>query len=113
MRGCRWRRWGWSDRLRRRPKCLTATVGRALKISPRHFTNRSRELFDESPAKLLLQLKMRRAEEMLRYSVMRVSDALGFVNPFRFSRVYQRFHDHAPSQRPQAVGRGVKQNGRG
>jgi AraC-like DNA-binding protein len=31
--------------------------------------------------------------------VSEVSDALGFVNPFHFSRVYRRFHGHAPSLR--------------
>lgn len=72
----------------------------ALGVSPRHLTNRCRKLFGQSPARLLLQLKMRRADEMLEYSAMRVSevsDRLGFVNPFHFSRVYRRMRGHAPS----------------
>jgi AraC-like DNA-binding protein len=75
----------------------------ALHLSPRHLTNRCRELFGESPARLLLQLKMRRADELLEHSAMRVSevsDTLGFVNPFHFSRVFRRFHGIPPSLRP-------------
>ena len=82
----------------------------ALNMSPRHLTNRCRELFGQSPARLLLQMKMRRADELLEYRAMRVSevsDALGFVNPFHFSRVYRRFHGHAPSIRPHRQGSGV------
>ena len=74
----------------------------ALGMSPRHLANRCRELFGESPARLLLQMKMRRANELLEHRSMRVSevsDALGFVNPFHFSRVYRRMHGHAPSRR--------------
>ena len=77
----------------------------ALNASPRQLTNLCRELIGQSPARLLLQLKMRRADELLHYSGLRVgevSDTLGFVNPFHFSRVYRRFHGHAPSLRPQA-----------
>ncbi len=72
----------------------------ALHMSPRHLTNRCRELFGQSPARLLLQLKMRRAAELLNHSTLRVSEVsetLGFVNPFHFSRVFRRHHGHSPS----------------
>jgi AraC-like DNA-binding protein len=75
----------------------------ALHMSPRHLTNRCRELFGQSPARLLLQLKMRRAADLLNYSTLRVSEVsetLGFVNPFHFSRVFRRHHGHAPSVHP-------------
>lgn len=75
----------------------------ALHLSPRHLTNLCREFFGQSPARFLLHLKMRRAAELLNYSTLRVSevsDTLGFVNPFHFSRVFRRYHGHAPSVRP-------------
>lgn len=75
----------------------------ALRMSPRHLTNRCRSLFGQSPARLLLQFKMRRAAELLNHSTLRVSevsDTLGFVNPFHFSRVFRRHFGHAPSVRP-------------
>jgi AraC-like DNA-binding protein len=74
----------------------------AARMSPRHLTNRCRDLFGKSPARLLLHLKMRRAAELLNYSTLRVSEVsetLGFVNPFHFSRVFRRHHGHAPSAR--------------
>lgn len=78
----------------------------ALQMSPRHLTNRCRTLFGQSPARLLLQMKMRRAAELLNYSSLRVSEVsetLGFVNPFHFSRVFRRHHGHAPSVRTSPV----------
>lgn len=69
-------------------------------MSPRHFTLLCRRLFGEAPARFLLRLKLRRAEEMLRYRgqrVKEVSEALGFSNPFHFSRVFKRVLGRPPS----------------
>ena len=77
-------------------------IARELRISPRHLTGLCRRLFGDSPARLLLGLKLRRAEEMLRYGdrrVKEVSEALGFANPFHFSRVFRRHLGRSPSQR--------------
>jgi AraC-like DNA-binding protein len=70
------------------------------RMSPRHLTNLCRRLFGEPPARLLLQLRLRHADEMLRYRGMRVkevSEALGFANPYHFSRVFRRHNGRAPS----------------
>ncbi|RXK55953.1 AraC family transcriptional regulator [Oleiharenicola lentus] len=71
------------------------------KMSPRHLTSFCRNNFGAGPARYLLQLKLRRAQEMLRYRgqrVKEVSDALGFANPYHFSRVYRRYFGHPPSR---------------
>jgi AraC-like DNA-binding protein len=73
----------------------------ALGVSTRHLTNQCMALFGRPPARLLLQFKVRRADELLHYRALRVrevSDALGFANPYHFSRVYRRLRGHAPSQ---------------
>jgi len=73
----------------------------AAGMSARLLTILSRRLFGEAPARFLLLLKLRRAEEMLRYrglSVKEVSDALGFSNPFHFSRVFKRVVGVPPSR---------------
>jgi AraC-like DNA-binding protein len=70
------------------------------KMSPRHLTNLCQRLFGQPPARLLLQLKLRHAEEMLRFRGMRVkevSEELGFANPYHFSRVFRRHRGRAPS----------------
>jgi AraC-like DNA-binding protein len=70
------------------------------KMSPRHLTNLCKSLFGKPPARLLLQLKLRHAEEMLRYRGLRVkevSEALGFANPYHFSRAFRRHNGLAPS----------------
>jgi AraC-like DNA-binding protein len=72
------------------------------KMSPRHLTTLCRGIFSMGPARFLLHLKLRRAEEMLRYhgqSVKEVSDALGFANPYHFSRVFKRVYGRPPSHR--------------
>jgi AraC-like DNA-binding protein len=71
-------------------------------MSPRYFTTFCLQMFGKSPARFLLQIKLRRAEEMLRYRgqrVKEVSEALGFANPYHFSRVFRRVHGRPPSQR--------------
>jgi AraC-like DNA-binding protein len=72
------------------------------KMSPRHLTTLCRDKFGVGPARYLLQLKLRRAEEMLCYRgqrVKEVSEALGFANPYHFSRVYRRVYGRPPSRR--------------
>ena len=84
-----------------------AELALAAGMSPRHFTMLCRRLFGEAPARFLLRLKLRCADEMLRYRGLRVkevSEALGFPNPYHFSRVYRRVHGHAPSLRPSPAG---------
>jgi len=74
-------------------------IARELRISPRHLTGLCPRLFGDSPARLLLGLKLRRAEEMLRYGdrrVKEVSEALGFANPFHFFAVFRRHHGRSP-----------------
>jgi AraC-like DNA-binding protein len=76
------------------------TLAAEARMSPRHLTNLCRELFGEPPARLLLQLKLRRAEELLRFREMRVKEVsaeLGFANPYHFSRVFRRYTGRAPS----------------
>lgn len=71
------------------------------KMSPRHLTSLCKEIFSTSPARLLLHIKLRRAEEMLHYRCQNVkegSDTLGLANPYHFSRVFKREYGRPPSQ---------------
>jgi AraC-like DNA-binding protein len=79
-----------------------AELAADARMSPRHLTTLCRGLFAQGPARFLLHMKLRRAEEMLRYrgqSVKEVSDALGFANPYHFSRVFKRVYGRPPSRR--------------
>ncbi|MDX2185508.1 MAG: AraC family transcriptional regulator [Opitutaceae bacterium] len=72
----------------------------ALQVSPRQLVNQCRALFGQAPARLLLEMKLRRADELLRYRGMRVSEVsgeLGFANPYHFSRVYKRLRGLPPN----------------
>ena len=71
-------------------------------MSPRHLTTRCVHVFGEGPARFLLGLKIRKADELLRYqdySVKEASDALGFANPYHFSRAFKRVLGQPPSHR--------------
>lgn len=75
------------------------TLARAAGMSPRHLTNQCVRFFGLPPARLLLRMKMERAEEMLRYGGLRVkevSDKLGFANPYHFSTVFRRMRGRSP-----------------
>ena len=77
-------------------------LARELKVSPRQLSNQCQHLFNLSPARLLLRMKVERAEEMLRYHGMRVrevSEALGFSSPYHFSTAFRRVRGHPPSAR--------------
>lgn len=72
-----------------------------LRMSPRQLAVVCRDLFGHSPARLFLRMKLRQAEERLRYGdrlVKEVSEELGFVNPYHFSRVFRRVYGRPPSR---------------
>jgi hypothetical protein len=78
-----------------------AELAKEAGVSARQFTEQCRSLLGGPPAKLLLELKLREAEAMLRYQgrrVSEVSEALGFANPFHFSRVCRRAWGMPPSK---------------
>lgn len=77
-----------------------AALAREAGCSPRQLTNQCRALLGGSPARVLLDMKLAEAEAMLRHQRMRVSevsDALGFANPFHFSKVCRRLWGLPPS----------------
>jgi AraC-like DNA-binding protein len=78
-----------------------ADLSREARMSARHFTTLTSRMFGKGPARFLVELKMQRAEEMLRFRgqrVREVSEALGFANPYHFSRVFSRVHGRPPSR---------------
>jgi len=77
-----------------------ATLARELKVSPRQLNNQCVEFFGLPPARLLLKMKIERAEDWLRYHGMRVkevSEKLGFANPYHFSTVFRRLRGRPPT----------------
>ena len=85
-----------------KPNPTVPELAAELGMSPRRFTTLCLQMFGQPPARFLLQIKLRRAEEMLRYQgqrVKEVSEAFGFANPYHFSRVFRRVYGRPPSQR--------------
>ncbi|MDQ8205591.1 AraC family transcriptional regulator [Pelagicoccus sp. SDUM812003] len=89
-----------------RPAEVSDVAG-SMKISVRQLSNRCRSAFGESPARVLAEFKVRRAEELLRYRGLRVQEVshqLGFANPFHFSRVFKRLRGYPPRLAVREVG---------
>ena len=64
-------------------------------------------LFGLPPARLLLHMKMERAEELLRYGGLRVkevSEKLGLANPYHFSAAFRRTRGYTPATVRRAAG---------
>lgn len=76
-------------------------MSRELNMSRRSLTYHCRHYFDDSPAKLFNKFKLHRALNLLKsedFSVLEVSEILGFDNQFHFSRVFKRHFNISPSQ---------------
>ena len=70
-------------------------------VSRTHFFRIFKEQTGQSPYKYHLQLKIRRAGEMLRDSnltVKQISIALGFRNPYHFSKLFRTKTGTSPRQ---------------
>lgn len=70
-------------------------------LSYSSFIRRWRALFDVSPQKYLLQVRMKRASALLLETNLRISEiaeALGFDNAFYFSKVFRDFYGATASK---------------
>jgi transcriptional regulator GlxA family with amidase domain len=68
-------------------------LARGMNVSVRRLHSICRLCLGRSPARLLLEARIQRAEDLIRYSGLsskEVSDRLGFANPFHFSRAFRR-----------------------
>jgi AraC family transcriptional regulator of arabinose operon len=74
-------------------------LSRRLGLSPRALEYRFRRHFGTSPARALAAHKVKEGALMLCAGAMvnEVADALGFANPFHFSRVFKRIMKVTPS----------------
>ncbi len=77
-----------------------AQFAHAMKCSVRGLSSACRTALAKSPAQVLLEARVQKAEELLRFghhTSKEVSDRLGFANPFHFSRVFKRVRGETPS----------------
>ena len=77
------------------PACVLSVAGMARDagLSRQHFTELFRHHFGMAPMKYVLQARMHRAAHLLRDQNLRVSDvarAVGFEDPFHFSRSFRK-----------------------
>lgn len=88
------------DALSEGPASIGALAVR-LKMSVRQLNTICHATLRRSPARAMLEARVGRAEDLIRHqglSIKEASDALGFANPFHFSRVFRRLRGEAPSR---------------
>lgn len=80
-------------------KVSVADLARALALSPRSLERRCQEELGHGPAHAYAVWRLERAAQLLLgtdWPIRAVSEALGFANPFHFSRAFARHHGQPP-----------------
>lgn len=75
-------------------------IAERLHMSESSLSHKCRELIGESPAKLLLRIRMERAVMLLKNSDMPVKEIalrVGYEDPYHFSRAFKRHFGSSPS----------------
>jgi len=69
-------------------------------LSPKYFSSKFKEVMKVSAESFVIQNRIQRAEYMLRHdmSVAEVADALGYKNPYFFSRQFKKYRGIPPSE---------------
>jgi AraC-like DNA-binding protein len=68
-------------------------------IAPEYMCRLFRRFARQTPYQMLLRLKMGRAAELLLHSDMlikQVADAVGFADPYHFSKIFKKVHGVSP-----------------
>jgi AraC-like DNA-binding protein len=80
--------------------CLTDLADRA-RLSQRYFSSKFKEIIGMTPEQFIIRSKIDRAEHLLRFtgmSVSQVAEALGYTNIHFFSRQFKQYRGAAPSK---------------
>ena len=95
-------------------KISVIDLARALSLSPRSLERRCREELGHGPAHAHAKWRLERAAQLMLdtdWPVRAVSDALGYSNPFHFSRAFARLHGLPPARWREHAGRGLAGKG--
>jgi len=93
----------------REPKALRE-VSRIAGLHPKYFRVLFRKYTGLTPSGYLMQLRMRAARYYQHESSLRVKEvasAVGYDDPFYFSRLYRRYWGHAPTDDRRTARTGV------
>lgn len=91
-------------------------AARACRVGPEYFSRLFREHAGQTPSRFLARLRMHHAARLLQHSdltVQAAGRAVGFEDPYHFSRVFKQIHGVAPREfRRGAVRPGAGEAGR-
>jgi AraC-like DNA-binding protein len=76
-------------------------MARQAHVSEGHFHRLMQEIYGATPMDKLLQMRMQRAESLLRSSdqpAYQVAEQVGYQNPYAFSTAYKRYHGVSPRE---------------
>lgn len=89
--------------IRQHPGAINKVEELALRaqLSPRYFSTKFKEIIGQTVQSYLIQAKIDRAEHLLHYAgmtVTEVADALGYRDVFFFSRQFKQYTGKSPSE---------------
>lgn len=76
-------------------------VARNLHVHPNYLSTLFRKEYGQSPREYLRKVRMNQAKILLsltEYSIMDISFAVGYTNPFQFSKVFKNCYEVSPTQ---------------
>lgn len=76
-------------------------VARNLHVHPNYLSTLFRKEYGQSPREYLRKVRMNQAKILLsltEYSIMDISFAVGYTNPFQFSKVFKNCYKVSPTQ---------------
>ncbi|MGG1515674.1 helix-turn-helix domain-containing protein [Paenibacillus oryzisoli] len=76
-------------------------LAESVRLSPRYFSQKFKQLAGETVEHFLIRIKIERAEHLLRYNGMNVSEvaeALGYRNIYFFSKQFKQYRGFPPSK---------------
>jgi AraC-like DNA-binding protein len=90
-----------------RERLTVASLAAVANLSRSHFTTLFHRVTGYAPLNYLNHLRMQRAVELLsstNWSIKQISDHLGFLDQFYFSRAFTKMHNHSPSEHRRRYG---------
>lgn len=99
----------WPQRIRRLCRRIQNDPGQpwsvvamaeAHQCDPDHFARVFRRIIGEAPGRYVIRCRIERASVLLRHSnetVAAIADALGYCDPYAFSKQFKKFSGHSPS----------------
>lgn len=77
------------------------TLSQNMYLSPVYISKIFKEVMGDSPINYLIRIRLSKAKELLQesnLSIKEISEAVGYKDPYYFSKLYKKYYDVSPSK---------------